>query len=592
MAMFSQQFIDQVAQATDIVDLIGQYVALHKKGKEFVGLCPFHQDKHPSMNVSPAKQIFKCFACGAGGQAFNFVMMYEKITFPDAVRVLAERANIPLPVQTPGQPVAQDGLGKSDLVRVMGVAQEFFRKSLHTAMGESALAYARKRGLTDESLDRFGIGFAPDAWDALIKATRNQRVTEAQLVAAGLVARRESGGCYDRFRNRLTFPIYDATNQIIAFGGRALAADEQAKYLNSPETIVFDKSSNLYALNWARPVIVSSKQAVVVEGYLDAIMPHQCGVGNVVATLGTSLTERHVRVLSRYASEVVLVFDADAAGAAAAERAMEIFLSQQVHVRVATIPAGKDPCDYCLAEGGEAFKTLLANAPDALEYVWQKRQAELETATGNLADRRRLVENFLGLVAQSQAYGAIDTVRQSQLAQHIGHLLNIPPAELQQEMRRLSRQVRPTARSGAAPATTGSAIEGTLRPQRHVLEVLLNKPELFDTAAERVSPRDFTDASFARIAQCLWQAAAEGVTAPEQITCRAEIADLGNLLADLIATGEHRGNFEDTLRGAMDFISYQRSRQEAQQAPASEEERLRAATERPKADVRRRPRIT
>ena len=565
MPRFSQQFIDQVAQATDIVDLIGQYVALNRKGKEFVGLCPFHDDKRPSLNVSATKQIFKCFACGAGGGVYQFLMLYDKLAFPEAVRSLAERTHIPLPADL-AEPAAEGGLSKNDLLRVIAAADTFFRKSLRTAQGAEALDYARRRGLTEESIETFGLGYAPRAWDGLLKAARAKRVGENPLLAAGLVIRGEKGSCYDRFRNRLMFPIMDATGQTIAFGGRALAAGDQAKYLNSPESVAFDKSANLYALHWAREAVNSSGRAVVVEGYLDALIPHQMGVRTVVATLGTALTDRHVRLLSRYAREVVLVFDADVAGAAAAERALETFLAQQVHVRVATIPAGKDPCDFCLAEGAQAFGKLLDEAPDALEYIWQRRQAELEAAGGNLADRRRAVEDFLRLVAQSHAYGAIDAVRQGQLAQHIGHMLNIAPTELQQQMRRLSRQVRPAAarpvepRQGPAAAPTAAT-----RPQRHVLEVLLNQPDLFDEAVERIGPGDFTDPDLRCVAQAVWSAGQEGNIAIDQIASREEVAHLGGLISDLATAGEDRGNYDQTLRGAVDAMLHQREKQELQQ---------------------------
>jgi DNA primase len=323
---FPEHFINQVAQATDVVDLIGQYVALKKRGKEFVGLCPFHDDKRPSLNVSPSKQIFKCFACGTGGGVFQFLMQYEKLEFPQAVRALAERAHIPLPAETAAP--EPKGLGRADLIALMTFAARYYRSQLRSAAGADALRYALGRGLNESSIDRFGIGYAPDSWDALLRAALAEGYGEEQLVAAGLVARREERpGCYDRFRNRLIFPILGPAGEVIAFGGRALAAEEQAKYLNSPDTPIFDKSAQLYALNWARQPIAASGTAIVVEGYLDALMPIQSGVGNVVATMGTALTDRHVRLLARYAKEAVLVFDADTAGSAAAERALEIFLA-------------------------------------------------------------------------------------------------------------------------------------------------------------------------------------------------------------------------------------------------------------------------
>jgi DNA primase len=595
LARFSEQFVQQVAQATDIVDLIGQYIALKKRGHEFLGLCPFHSDKHPSMNVSPNKQIFKCFACGAGGGVFKFVELYDKLSFPEAVRALAERANIPLPREFEPAPV-QAGMSKQDLLRVTAFAAGFFREQLRSPGGRDTLEYAHSRGLTDATIERFGLGFAPDFWDMLLKAARRQGFAEQQLLAAGLVVRRENGeGCYDRFRNRLIFPILDVANNVIAFGGRALAANERAKYLNSPESVLYDKSSQLYALNWAREAIGASGQAVVVEGYMDALVPHQAGVGNVVANLGTALTDRQVRLLSRYAKEVVLIYDADTAGQLAAERSLEMFLAQQLHVRVATIPEGKDPCDYTLAAGGEAMRALIASAPDALEYAWGRRAAQLEQAGGNLAQRREIVEEFLRLVVSCSTFGAIDEVRRGQLAQHIAHLLNISSSEVQQQMRRMARAI-PRANLPAAPAAQQSQSSRADLTERQVLEVLLNRPDLFESVMEKLDATDFEDRDFALIAQEIWRRGQEGRLASEELVASETMAPYGGLLAELIATGQHRGNYEQTLAGAVEHILYRRGRQQMQDLRSAgyTDQTLRELTDQhlKKPDARRRPRIT
>lgn len=592
MPRFEEAFIQQVQQATDIVDLVSEYVALKKRGKEFVGLCPFHQDSHPSMNVSPAKQIFKCFACGAGGTAFNFLMMYDKLEFPDAVRRLAERANIPVPEQRRPTEQARAGLSRNDLLAASLFAARWFREQLHSDAGRHALEYARGRGLTDESIKRFGLGYAPDGWDGLLRAATAKGISDRQLVAAGLCGRKdETGRCYDRFRNRLMFPIIEPGGKPVAFGGRALG-DDPAKYLNSPETQLFDKSGVLYALNWARSSIVSSKRVIVTEGYLDALMPIQAGVENVVATLGTSLTDRHVRLLARYADDVVLLFDADTAGQGATERALETFLSQRFHVRVATVPSGKDPCDMVLAEGPDALRRLADEAPDALQYAWDRTYEAWTSADDRPADRGQIVDGFLRLVASSAAYGAINEVRRGQLAQYIGHVLNVPAPELQQHMRRLARRV-PRERV-AAPEEAGRYTPQRLA-ERQVLEVLLNEPELFDIAAERVDPEDFTTPALRTVAERIWQLGASGRVNPEDVVASEALAQHGALIADLSTDGEHRGNYEATLAGALDDMVYRRRRSEIDQLSQAEptDDALRELTRRLKeADVRRLPRIT
>ena len=589
---FSEQFVRQVAQATDIVELVSQYVALTRRGKEHVGLCPFHDDNKPSLYVSPIKQIFKCFACGAGGGVFQFLMLYDKTTFPEAVKALAERANIPLESQ-PGRRDDHDSPTKDDLLKTVEFAAGFYQSQLQGDSGRGAMEYALGRGLSSESIKRFGIGYAPGGWDGLICAAAGRGMAADRLVASGLAGRNEQGRCYDRFRNRLMFPICDAQGRCVGFGGRALDPQERAKYLNSPESALFDKSGLLYALNWSREAIVSTGRAVVVEGYMDALMAVQHGLPNVVATMGTALTDRHVRLLSRYARQAVLVFDADTAGRAAADRGLELFLAQQLDVRVATIPAGKDPCDYCIAEGGEAMRRLIDEAPDALEYVWRCRQEALRQSGASLADRRRLIEEFLTLVVSSAAYGAIDGIRRGQLAQHIAHLLNVSAAELQQQMRRLARGTRGPARAEAGQAQKEPAREDEAA-ERHVLEVLLNDPGLFHSAAERIGPEDFVSPAYKRVAQVVWQSAGGGEVSLDDLLANAELVDQGGLLTDLAAAGEHRGNYEQTIHGAVDYILYRRNRQELRDLKASkdDDEALKRLARMLKApDLRRRPNI-
>ena len=526
------------------------------------------------MFVSPAKQIFKCFACSAGGGVFKFVELWDKLSFPEAVKALAERAHIPLPREA-NTPPPPPGLAKDDILGVMKWAADFFHAQLKSGIGGAAMEYVRKRGLTDESIERFGLGFAPSFWDALLRQAARDGIGEGQLLAGGLVIRRdiEGGGdrgCYDRFRNRLMFPILDVQNRVIAFGGRALAADERAKYLNSPDTTLFDKSSQLYGLNWSREGISKKDRVVVVEGYMDCLMPLQCGLDNVVATLGTALTDRHVQMLGRYAHEIVLVFDADVAGRAATDRAIEMFLTQQVHVRVVTIPEGKDPCDFCVNRGGPAFEELIAGSPDALQYVWQKRLAQYQAAGGNLADQRKVVDDFLRLVVSSSVYGSIGGIRSSQLAQHIAHILNIPAVELQRQLHALVRTVPRASGSAGTAASSGPWVgQPKLRAQRQFLEVLLNRPDLFDLAAERVAPSDFGDGEFRAVAEEAWRLGHQGRLHLDELLPLESMTPYAGMLADIAYTGERRGNYEQTLQGAIEDLLYWRAREESVGMPKS-----------------------
>jgi len=601
MAKLPERFIHRVAEATDIVDVIGQYVALKKRGREFVGLCPFHEDHRPSLNVSPTKQIYKCFACGAGGGVFQFLMQIQRLSFPEAVRLLAERAGIPLPAE-PRAEGADRSLSTEALVRVNTFAARFFRDLLGSATGAGALAYARQRGLTDESIRRFGLGYAPDSPKALRAAATKAGFSDRQLLAAGLTARREDGSIYDRFRNRLMFPILDPGGQVIAFGGRALSSTERAKYLNSPQTPVFDKSANLYALNWSRPAIVQAGQAVVVEGYLDALMCMQEGVPNVTATLGTALTERHVRLLGRFAREVVLVFDADTAGQAAAERAVEVFVSQRLHVRVAEVPAReasdgagevKDPCDYVLAAGAEAFRALLASASDALEYAWSRRAEQYRQAP-NLVEKGRILEEFLRLVVSCGAYGSIDALRQGLLAAQIAELAGVSPAVVAERMRRMARRV---PRAGAASAKARPEGPGAeYRAEGWLLGALVNAPELFETVQERVSPKMFRQPTLRAVAERVWELGRAGRLDISALLNSEQGQEWGEVLTDLQVSAQQRGNYEQTLSDAAEDLCRRRRQEELQHLKAradtsSPEVLARIARLGRQTDRRRRPRL-
>ncbi len=560
MAKFPEQFIQQVLQSTDIVELIGRYVSLQKKGKEFVGLCPFHDDSNPSMYVSPAKQIYKCFACGSGGNALQFVMNFEKQSFPEAVKILADLHSIPLPRIADASVVGDTGTGKADLLKVAAFAAEYFKRELRSPRGTEALAYARGRGLTDESIERFDIGYASDAWQGLIEAAAREGFNTRRLTAAGLCRRSESGRTYDYFRNRLIFPIRDTSGRTVAFGGRALSRDEKAKYINSPQTPLYDKSSLVYPIEMARKGMTRSGRAVVVEGYLDALMPHQEGLENVVATLGTSLTERHVRLLARYAKEAVLVFDADVAGASAAERAIQLFLDQRLHIRIAEIPTGKDPCDYVVTKGGAALKDLVEKSEGAIEFVWNRKYAEFVKSGDNIARRNEVIDDFLRFLIGSGRYSAIDPVRRQNFAQHVAHLLNLSAADLQTRIRKLSR--RPAA---AAKMHTGDGSEGVDRnvnygPEREVIEVLLHKPELFDTILELIDPDDFRDPVLSRIASCMWSMGEEGRLSLEELMGKTDMIAYGSLLADMAMASANRKNHEQSIMEAVNRIVEYRDR--------------------------------
>jgi DNA primase len=380
-----QSEIDNVRDATDLVRLIGEHIALRPKGREHVGLCPFHDDKNPSMAVVTHKgnAFYKCHACGAGGDAFDFVMNYHRMEFSEALRLLADRAGITLQprARRNGSEAESGGSKRTDLKKANAFAATFFRRALvDPTAGKAARQVIGQRGISDEMVEAFMLGAAPDQWDGLVNRIRKQSLDESIFISAGLLKQRQQssssgssggsgGGNYDAFRNRLIFPICDELGNPIAFGARKINPADEPKYLNSAESALFSKSKTLYGLNLARRSIIESKQAIVTEGYTDVIACHQAGITNVVATLGTALTREHAEHLQRFCSSVVLLFDGDEAGLKAADRALHVFFSTAVDIKICVLPEALDPDELLReASGRERFAIALANAVDALDY--------------------------------------------------------------------------------------------------------------------------------------------------------------------------------------------------------------------------------
>jgi DNA primase len=376
---------ERVKQQADIVRVVGEYVRLKKTGKDFSGLCPFHQEKTPSFTVSPIKQIFYCFGCGKGGDIFNFVMEMERCEFPDALRLVAEKCGISIPKPKPSSPAERTQSGvRTTLVEIHGEAQTFFVKQLQgTAEGKLARAYLEDRGLDKTTIERFGIGYAPSGGDLLLRHLKG-KYAEKLLAESGLVSRGDGGRLFDRFRRRITFPIANDSGKIVAFGCRALGED-QPKYLNSPETPIYSKSNVLYHLDRAKEALRRSDFAVLVEGYMDAIAVARAGISNVVASCGTSLAEPQIKLLGRFTKRVIVNYDPDAAGQAATERSIAILLEQDFEVRVLALPGKADPDKFIREQGADAYMKLLKESPPYVDYlIARARQMDMTTAEGKL----------------------------------------------------------------------------------------------------------------------------------------------------------------------------------------------------------------
>jgi DNA primase len=427
-------FAERVKQQADIVRVIGEYVRLKKSGQSFTGLCPFHQEKTPSFNVHPVRQIYHCFGCGVGGDVFKFVMEMDKVTFPEAIRTVAEKCGIAIPRPRERSPEERkENQQRSVLVEMHREAAAFFARQLQeSGEGKVASAYLEDRGLDREALTQFGLGYAPSAGDALLRHLKT-KYPEKLLELSGLFSRHEGGRPYDRFRRRIIFPIPNESGKIIAFGGRAMG-DDMPKYMNSPETPIYSKSNVLYHLDRAKETLRQKDFAVLVEGYMDAIAVARAGIANVVASCGTSLAEPQIRLLGRFTRRVIVNYDPDTAGQAATERSLTLHREKEFDVRVLALPGRADPDKFLREQGADAYRKLLAAAPPYLDYlIGRARLMDRTTAAGRVA-----ALNFLMPYVQRLP----DRLLRSEWATRIASELRVDEPVLRESLRRAAAERR------------------------------------------------------------------------------------------------------------------------------------------------------
>lgn len=559
---FDASLISRIQQANDIVDVVAEHLSLAKKGKELVGLCPFHTDHRPSLYVNPAKQIFKCFACGAGGDVLKFVQMKENLSFTGAVERLAQRAGIRLEKRK--AETSQTGsIDANRLAKLNEWAQKHWVDNLwNEQKGAAARSYLEQRKISVAMAKQWRLGFAPDSWDDLTQKAMALKISEQVLIDAGLSVRKEDTGCYDKFRNRLMFPIHDVTGRVTGFGGRTLA-DDPAKYMNSPATVLFDKSYSLYGLDKARQAISESGAAVIVEGYTDVMMAHQYGICNVVAALGTSLTTGHARILRRYGKRVILVFDSDVAGMAASERALEVCLAEKLDLRLAFVPQGKDPCDFLLAAGADAFRAVLNNAVDVMEYAWKGLSGDLTGSTA-LAEKTRLVEKFLATVASALVAGNVDGLSRAVLSARLGELIGISQSRIDAELTKLVRRKQKSQESPAPQPSSRPQSDMFYAAQREVIEVLLRQPDMFGKVEGQIDPAMFGD-DLRAVAEPLFEMLREGREPTIALLLgRIEQPKAAQILLELDERAGQKGDFSRRLSDAMETVRLCLWRQQTQ----------------------------
>jgi DNA primase len=530
---FPKGFIEAVRDAGDIVRVISEYVPLKQAGTRMKGLCPFHEEKTPSFSVDPNAQLFYCFGCQTGGDLFKFVMLYEKVEFTEAVKMLAQRAGIPIPEQRRSSDDPYERL-----LQLNQLAAEFYRSTLLDSNGgRGCRDYLKQRGLSSETVEFLGLGYAPDAWEPLRSHLLGKQFKPQELRRGGLTVQRKSGqGEYDRFRNRLIFPIRDLSGRTVAFGGRTLG-DAEPKYINSPETPTYTKGEHLYGLDLASRAIRREGFAIVVEGYLDLAALVQAGCENVVASLGTAFTAQQARRLARYAERVVISYDGDTAGAAATIRSLDLLLERGFDVRVVDLPAGVDPDDFIRENGAEAYAGLLRDAPEYLEFLIRR-----EAGSRNLNQPDEKVAAVNAVLPHVSKLGS--AIMRASWAGRLADALHLEDGLVMQELRTALKAAQTTIRHRPRPARMPRDAEARL------VNLLLQSDDERQRWAEELDGEELAETEVSRIVSVILRLAREGKPVDHPSVLSALDGDYDRELLTRIAFREepHEGpSVEDCL---------------------------------------------
>ena len=548
---YSDDIIEEVRMKNDIVDVVSQYVKLTRKGSSYFGLCPFHNEKTPSFSVTPSKQMYYCFGCGAGGNVFNFVMEYENYSFGEALSHLADRAGVQLPRIEYSSEAREKAKQRETLLEINRQAAQYFYYQLRRESGQIGYRYLTDRGLSDETIRKFGLGYSDKFSDDLYKFLKGKGYGDDQLRDSGLFNVDERHGMYDKFWNRVIFPIMDVNNRVIGFGGRVMG-DGKPKYLNSPETKIFDKSRNLYGLNVAR---TSRKPYLILcEGYMDVISMHQSGFNNAVASLGTSLTSGHTSLLKRYTQEVLLLYDSDEAGVKAALRAIPILREAGINSRVVDLKPHKDPDEFIKTEGAEAFQQRLDQARDS--FMFRVSVSEKDFPMEEPQGQNRFFERCARLLLELSDELERNLYIEAIVRQY--HRYGISVEDLRKRVNTLAmkgtpieqRQQPKTVEARQAQKKESAADKA----QKLMLTWLVTYPGIFDTVEKYLSPGDFIVPLYHEVAEMLFEQHAQGDVNPARLLNsftdseeQREVASLFNATIHLETMEEQERAFSDTL---------------------------------------------
>lgn len=507
---YSDEIIEEVRMRNDIVDVISGYVRLQKKGSSYFGLCPFHNEKSPSFSVSREKQMYYCFGCGAGGNVFTFLMEYENMTFVEAVQMLAERAGVELPQAEYSKEAKERADLKSTLLEINKVAAQYYYVQLKKEQGRVGYGYLKNRGLSDETITAFGLGYSNKYSDDLYRYLKSKGYKEEHIRQAGLISIDEKNGVYDKFWNRVMFPIMDANSRVIGFGGRVMG-DAKPKYLNSPETVIFDKSRNLYGLNRAR----SSKKSyfILCEGYMDVIALHQAGFTNAVASLGTALTSGHASLIKRYVQEVYLTYDSDEAGTRAALRGVPILREAGISAKVIRMDPYKDPDEFIKNLGSDEFEQRIRSARNGFMFSLEilSKNYDMNSPEGKTLFFKEVAEKLLVFEDELERNNYMEAIaKEYQVSVESLHKLVVKTAIA-------GGYAKPVERARNAQEQSSSKVDGHLNCQKALLTWMIDSKRLFGAISQYVGPDDFTEELYHTVAEMLYEQYDHGELNPAKI---------------------------------------------------------------------------
>lgn len=553
-----QEKIAEIQQASDIIQIISEHIHLKQSGRNFTGLCPFHSEKTPSFTVNPEKKLFKCFGCGEGGTIFQFIMKQEGVDFVEAVKLVASKSHIDLSHLQNNKKTSLLTAEKTHLVNITNFAAKFYHSILlNSEYGKVARDYLQKRQINDQSIKNFCLGYAPNSWDALLKTCKERNIPTELLEKVGLIIpKKEGNGYYDRFRNRLMFPILDARKQVVGFGGRSLD-DSLPKYLNSPETVLFNKSNVLYGIDLSKNAILKQHRVILMEGYTDVIMAHQHGIDWSVAVMGTSISKQHLRQLRQYCNQVILLLDSDTAGQKSSDRNLDIFIEEEFDVKIAQLPKDFDPCDFLVAEGAESFLGCVNSAKDFFSFKIEMAASKWDIST--IHGKANAISDVL-----STAMKMPDVIKRNLLVKWVAEEMSLDEVTLRSQLKKFNKQPFPTEKKQIVE----QRLDASSKMERELLYLMLSSNILIPKVLEEIGLEEFTNKDFQQIAEKVVELYHKNnVVKGEDVLHILDDARLNKILMDIVTTEEFQNitDHGNRLDSCIHFLKRRNSKKEMHQ---------------------------